>query len=131
MPRTASIDSAIAAIIASEIKAALAPYRNIMARMTNQLAQTPAKRGPGRPAKAAAPATMPVRKKRRWGAAIKAAQRAAARFTEGQKVSFNVGRGKCEGKVLSIDAKRGFLVLERLQNGQRVTRPAAKVSAAG
>jgi hypothetical protein len=129
MPRTANLNTAIKKIIAAEVKAALLPIEKSIARLAK--AAGAGRRGPGRPPKTAGKKTAaPVRHRRRWGAAAKAATRAAAKLNVGQKVSFNVGRGTFEGKVVSIDAKKGRVVVARTTDGKKLKRPAAKVKAA-
>ena len=129
MPRTANLNTAVKNIIAAEIKSALAPIEKAVARLTKAAGAT--RRGPGRPTKASVKkAAAPVRHRRRWGSAAKAAARAASKLGVGQKVRFNVGRGTFEGKVVSIDAKKGSVVVARATDGKKVKRPAAKVKAA-
>jgi hypothetical protein len=132
MPNT-DLTAAIRTVVANEIVAALGPYEKLMARMATFLESAPVRRGPGRPPKSAgkvAKAAAPVRRRRRWGAAAKAAARAASKLSVGQEVSFNVGRGTFEGKVVSIDAKKGTVIVARLTDGKKLKRPAAKVKAA-
>ena len=137
MPNTADLNSAIRGIVADEAAAVLAPYQGILARMADFVGGTAApatvRRGPGRPRKNAVStaAAKPVRRKqRRRGSVAKAAARAAKKLSVGQKVSYNVGRGRFEGKVVRVDVAMGKVVVERLTDGKRALRPAAKVKAA-
>lgn len=61
--------------------------------------------------------------------ALKANTKAASGFSVGQKVVLKVGKGLVNAKVLQIDSKSGVLTLLK-DNGDEVTRQAAKVSAA-
>ena len=139
MPNTVDLNSAIRGIVATEVAAVIAPYQTILARMASFMgsaapATATVRRGPGRPRKSAAPvaaAAKPARRKqRRRGSVAKAGAKAAAKFTEGQRVIYKQGRGAFEAKVLSVDIAKGKVTLERVSDGKKVKRPAAKVSAA-
>jgi hypothetical protein len=129
------LNAAIADLVAAEVNAKLEPYRAILNRMAAFVGAAPAHRGPGRPRKteAAAAAPAPASRKRRgrrtYRVSKKAALRAAKNLTEGQKVSYKQGRGSFEAKVVSIDSEKGTVTVERIKDGKKVTRPAAKVTA--
>jgi len=130
---TPNLSTTIRSLVADEVAAALAPYTSLLERMSSLFDNAPVRRGPGRPRKAtakAAPPAAPVRLRRRRGSKAKAAARAAKNLTVGQKVTFKMGRGAFEAKVVSIDAAKGTVELERAKDGKKVTRPAAKVTAA-
>jgi hypothetical protein len=123
------LNAAIRSLVADEVAAALDPYGALLERMSGLFGSAPVRRGPGRPRKAVAKEAKPapVHRRRRRGSKAKAAARAASKLSVGQKVSYNVGRGKFEGKVVRIDVSLGKVVVERLTDGKRALRPAAKV----
>ena len=137
MPNATDLNTAIRGIVADEVAAVLAPYQGILARMASFVgtgaALATVHRGPGRPRKNAAPAVAAKpahRKQRRRGSVAKAAARAAKKFTEGQRVIYKQGRGAFEAKVVSVDVAKGKVTVERVKDGKKVKRPAAKVTAA-
>jgi len=126
------LNAAIAAIVADAVKQELEPYMATLDKVAAFVGAAPARRGPGRPRKAIKP--VPFRRfvhpRRPRGSKSKAAVRAAKKLSPGQKVTYQQGRGSFEAKVVSVDAAKGTVVLERVKDGKKVKRPAAKVIAA-
>ena len=116
------LNHAIRNLVAAEVERTLEPYRLMLDRLVRLVGQKPARRGPGRPPKAAS-APRRRRKARRGGKVD------ATRFREGQVVRYKQGRGEFEATVLSVDAAAGIVKLERKKDGKKIGRPAAKVYA--
>ncbi|MBI5548311.1 MAG: hypothetical protein HY901_30895 [Deltaproteobacteria bacterium] len=82
------------------------------------------------------PATKPARKGKGGRGARKGRQTKASKpqsteaFSVGQNVTYKQGKGTFEAKVVAIDEKTGQVALERVMDGKKVKRPAAKVGAA-
>jgi hypothetical protein len=119
---------AIGIMVAKEVEAALAPYREALASLTEFAAGHGG--APAAPAQVATP-------KRRLSVAPSVVRRGSAasleivsKFVEGQKVQYRQGRGTFEARVVGIDAKNGNVTLERTNDRKTVVRPAAKVLAA-
>lgn len=124
MPK-GTIETAIGELVADAVTAALAPYAEILDRLEVLMNGAPARRGPGRPRKV-------VRKGARRAArgSAKKVIKLARKFNVGDAVTYNQGRGRFGAKVVEVDAPTGLLVLERLNDGKRIVRPATKVAAA-
>jgi hypothetical protein len=120
---------AIGIMVAREVQAALAPYREALASLTEFAA------GHGGAPSAPAEVVSPQRMGRRAAASVGRRGSAASlevisKFVEGQKVQYRQGRGTFEARVVGIDAKNGNVTLERINDRKTVIRPAAKVLAA-
>jgi len=123
------LNASIRGLVSGEVEKILLPYRQILERMAQFMGEKPAKRGPGRPPKAAVAAGG--KKHRRKGRkARKAGKGDVSKFREGQTVHYKQGRGEFEASVVAIDLAAGSLLLERAKDGKKVNRPAAKVYAA-
>ncbi len=117
---------AIRAVVAKEVHAALAPYREALASLAEFAGALPVSVEKVRAPKVEG--AVPGRKRR--GRKAKGSADLAGQFTEGQKVQYRQGRGTFDAKVIEIDVEKGMLRLEREKDSKKVFRPAAKVVAA-
>jgi hypothetical protein len=110
----ADFSNVVRQIVADEIEATLAPYRDLLDQLI-ALQGGGRRRGrpPGRsvgPRKAATP-TPP----------------AAKNLKKGTKVRYRQGRGEFEAEVIKLDEARGVVTLLRSKDSKKIKRPAAKV----
>ncbi len=118
---------AIRIIVAREIHDALAPYREALASLIEFGGGTPGG-VPASPSGEAAPKRrVRLAKSPRTSAA---SAEVAAKLSTGQKVQYRQGRGVFDAKVIEIDAAKGLVTVERLNDKKQVVRPAAKIIAA-
>jgi len=125
MPNNQGFADAIRAVVAQEVNAALAPYREALANLA-EFTGAPVS-APGPSPRSASFGEAP---RRRRGRAVKSSPEVAMKFTEGQKVQYRQGRGTFDAKVIEIDTEKGVLKLERDGDSKKVYRPASKVIAA-
>ena len=119
--RNTDFDAVVRGFVAEELEKRLAPYHKLLSRLEQARAAVPLKRGPGRPRRADLETVAAIVTGRR---ASPAARRS---FKAGDVVHYRQGRGSFEAFVVRTDAK-GHLVVERVSDGKRVTRPASKLS---
>jgi hypothetical protein len=117
---------AIRIIVAKEVDDALVPFRQMLASLIEFA-------GGAQEGSAAASAGASV--SRRSAARVARPRSAASlelvsKFVEGQKVQYRQGRGTFEARVVGIDAMKGNVTLERMNDRKTVVRPAEKVIAA-
>jgi hypothetical protein len=119
---------AIGIMVAKEVQAALAPYREALASLVEFAGAAPAEspRGGAR----TAPPSRNVRGPRIQRRGSAASLELVSKFVEGQKVQYRQGRGTFEARVVGIDAENGTVTLERINDRKTIVRPAAKVLAA-
>ncbi len=120
---------AIGIMVAKEVQAALAPYREALASLAEFAA--------GHGGALSAPAVVAAPKSRGRRVAASGGRRGSAaslelvsKFVEGQKVQYRQGRGTFEARVVGISAENGTVTLERINDRKTIVRPAAKVLAA-
>jgi sRNA-binding protein len=116
------LNAAIRKLVAAEVDRTLEPYQQMLERLVQLLGQKPARRGPGRPPKAAG-----ARRGRKARKARKGGKGDASRFREGQVVKYRQGRGEFEATVLAVDVENNSVKLERKKDGKKVERPATKI----
>lgn len=122
------LNDVIRAAVSDEINRVLGPHLDTLNRLSAAFGGTtinraaPARRGPGRP-----PAAAGRRRAGRRRAARAGGRGDASKFSTGQTVRYKQGRGEFEAKVIAINTEDNTLTLERLSDGKRVDRPAAKV----
>lgn len=125
------IEAAIQTMVADAVQAALAPYGDILTRFQSLMAPVAAKRGPGRPPKAAGFAAAPVKVKAKRGRKAKKAKAVVNTFKVGDVVAYKQGRGTFQATVIELDEVTGLLVLERASDGKRILRKPAAIEATG
>ncbi len=125
MSKNQAFADAIRAVVAQEVNAALAPYREALANLAEFAGAPVSEPGPS-----ARSTSLGQQSRRRRGRAVKSSAEIATKFIEGQKVQYRQGRGTFNAKVIEIDAERGVLKLERDGDSKKVYRPASKVIAA-
>ncbi len=114
---------AIRIIVAKEVDDALVPFRQMLASLIEFA-------GGAQEGTAAGPAGALGSKRRAARPRSAASLELVSKFVEGQKVQYRQGRGTFEARVVGIDAMKGNVTLERMNDRKTVVRPAEKVIAA-
>jgi hypothetical protein len=129
MANPAGFSEAMRALVAQEVREALAPYEGLIASLQEFMGAAGGSVSRG----ATAPAAAPMRRARAASPTRRNAGgnslELVGKFSQGQRVQYRQGKGTFDARVVEIDAKYGMLTVERESDGKRVTRPAAKVDA--
>jgi hypothetical protein len=123
-PQSLNLDSAIRALVAEEVARVLFPHQNTLSRLEGLFGTPGARAAVKGSVKGAAKGRKASRK------ADKAKRIDWARYAEGAKVTYQVGRGTFDAKIVAIDKDSGLLTLERAKDKKKFQRAAAKVSLA-
>lgn len=118
----------LAAMVEKKVQEVLEPHLDALERLSSFLGVPSTRRGPGRPRGSRNISRRTTAKGRGTG---RLAKGDASAFHEGQKVTYRQGRGEFEAKVIKSDVKANLVTVERMTDGKRVVRPAAKLSTAG
>ena len=116
-------------MIAEELERTLAPYHKLLGRLDKARSLVKRRQGPGRPPRAEVEQLQAILR----GVAPKRTTRPAApkkatkAYKPGDVVTYRQGRGTFEAFVIRAEAG-GEVVVERISDGKRVRRPAAKLS---
>jgi hypothetical protein len=118
------LNAAVRAIVADEVRTALAPYRHLLDHLAAFLEQRPAPQRAGRPRQGPRVAARAGGGRRR-----KAGKTGPLvhDFAEGQTVRYRQGSGVFDAKIVGIEPESGTLLLARVSDGHEVLRPVAKV----
>ena len=116
------LSNAIRNMVAVEVEKALEPHRATLERFARiiGLAAPPAPT-------TARPRGSPPAAARRGPKSDHGASGDAGSFSVGQSVVYKQGRGSFEAKVVSVDRDRNLVKVERIADGKKVDRPAAKL----
>lgn len=113
-------EAVVKELVAEELGRRLARYSDLLNRFEQARRALPKRHRPGRPPRA---------QLERAAAALfrkaPAPRAAPASVEPGQTVQYRQGRGTFEARVVRLDGAR--VVLERLADGKRVTRPLSKL----
>lgn len=124
MARRVGLTQAVQSLVQSEVAAVAKTYRTVRQRLASFVSEA---RLRPRNTVAAERSANPFAEAPRRSRSKKGTARAAAKLALGQHVSYRQGSGTFEAKVVAVDAGKGVVVLERIKDGKRVTRPTAKV----
>ena len=116
-------------MVAEELALRLAPYRKLLSRLDEAKAIVKPRKGPGRPPRAELEKLEALLTGGRIARGPKGPGRpakAARSFKPGNVVKYRQGRGTFEAFVIRTEPD-GDVVVERIADGKRVKRPAAKL----
>lgn len=121
------LNEVVRQMVADEVERVLGPYQGTLSRLSAVFGGGEVMPAARRARAGGNVAQAPVRRRapgRRGGGAGKGD---ASAFSEGQKVRYKQGRGEFDATVTKIDAGNNVLTLQRVSDGKKVDRPAAKV----
>ncbi len=123
------LNSAIASVVSDEVARALAPYQNVLDRLSRMVGiapapvSKPALRKRGRPPKAV---PTPGRRAMRAAANHDGAGE-FSKFAEGQMVKYKQGKGTFDARVIGLNPSQGTVLLQRTSDGKKVERLASRI----